>query len=326
MERIATGSEEAVDPEIVASLVVPSRGGRNRLPVLLAALAAQSEPRWEAIVVLDGDIDGSAEFLERYGDPRVRVIEFPENRGRSAALNAGHESARGGVLVRCDDDLEPGSDYVRQHVEAHQDRDVGVVGLCLNRYPANRYAAVYGQPQDELFRQEAYATPPDRRWRYWAGNVSITREQWERVGPYDTAFRAYGWEDVDWGYRLFQAGTEVVLDPGLETPHHVAAVTTQVRAMRAYASGAAKARFLAKHGSVIPSTPARGLWGRATEIAGRASGEKVIQTLARGVDGSINRLPETIARKAVAFTVESAARSGERRRPKHDATVGRLAR
>ena len=30
-----------------------------------------------------------------------------------------------------------------------------------------------------------------------AGNVSVTRDTWEEVGPYDIDFRAYGWEDVD---------------------------------------------------------------------------------------------------------------------------------
>lgn len=310
-----------MDLDPIASIIVPSRGGRDRLPVLLAALAAQSEARWEAVIVLDGDIDGSAEYLAGHRDPRVRIIEFPENRGRSTALNAGHDAARGGVLVRCDDDLEPGPDYVRRHVDAHHSRDVGVVGLYLNRYPTNRYAQVYGQLQDERFRREAYATAAERRWRYWAGNVSVTRAQWERVGPYDTAFRAYGWEDVDWGYRLWQSGAGVVLDPSLETPHHVAATTTEVRAMRAFASGAARARFLAKHGPVIPSPPARGAWGRATSVAGRIGSEVIVRALARGVDSMIEHVPDPIARKAVAFTVETASRAGERRRPDHDVTV-----
>ena len=58
----------------VASIVVPTRGGRERLPVLLRALAAQTEPDWEAIVVVDGDVDDSAGLLANWGDARVRSL------------------------------------------------------------------------------------------------------------------------------------------------------------------------------------------------------------------------------------------------------------
>lgn len=305
----------------VASLIIPSRGGRARLPVLLSALARQTREDWEAIVVVDGDVDDTEGLLDEVEDPRVRRIVFPENRGRSAALNAGHEAARGRVLIRCDDDLEPSPEYVERHVASHDVDPVGVVGLYLNVYPDNRYAVAYGRPQDVQFREDAYRAPEGVRWRYWAGNVSITRETWERVGPYDTAFRAYGWEDVDWGYRLHAAGVRVLLDPGLETRHHVAATTTRVRALRAYASGAAQERFVAKHGAVLPAGEVRGLWGRATHALGQRVTDRAVGALASTVDRTSEVLPSPIARKAIAFTVEAAAVAGRRRRPEHDVTT-----
>ncbi|MFX0537496.1 glycosyltransferase family 2 protein [Ornithinimicrobium sp. Y1847] len=304
-----------------ASLVVPSRGGRDRLPILLKALSQQSRDDWEAVIVLDGDVDGSADFLQTVNDDRVRVVEFRDNRGRSAALNAGHQAARGDVLIRCDDDLEPGLQFVERHVSRHQDQDCGVVGLYVNRYPDNRYAEVYGRPQDFLFRQQAYATVPEMRWRYWAGNVSVTRDQWERVGPYDLTFRAYGWEDVDWGYRLHTSGAQVVLDPSLETTHHVAATTTKVRALRAYAAGAAREKFLEKHGRVLPEAPTSGWWNRASEFFARVSGERMVAATGSAVDRAAPFLPGALAGKATAFTVESAGRAGARQRPERDVTV-----
>ena len=45
------------------SVVIPSRGGAERLPRILAALVAQQGSDWEAVVVLDGDIDG---FIREY--------------------------------------------------------------------------------------------------------------------------------------------------------------------------------------------------------------------------------------------------------------------
>ena len=48
------------------SVVIPSRGGAQRLPRILDALVAQQGSVWEAVVVLDGDIDDSAAVVARY--------------------------------------------------------------------------------------------------------------------------------------------------------------------------------------------------------------------------------------------------------------------
>ena len=171
------------------SVIVPTRGGASRLPVLLDALAAQEldEP-WEVVFVLDGDIDGSSAVVDMAAeDLPVRRMTFDSNRGRSAALNAGFAESSGRVMVRCDDDLVPGPDFLSRHLAAHADREVGVVGLYRNIYPETTYARVYGRAWDLRFRKDAYRVPPDGTWRYWAGNVSVRRDVWERVGPYDTA-------------------------------------------------------------------------------------------------------------------------------------------
>ena len=51
-------TETPLTPE--ASVIVPSRGGAQRLPRLIGALAAQEDaPPFEVHVVVDGDVDGS---------------------------------------------------------------------------------------------------------------------------------------------------------------------------------------------------------------------------------------------------------------------------
>lgn len=293
------------------SVVVPSRGGVSRLPALLDALRSQEGPSWEAVVVVDGDVDGSATVLSRAAEQLpVRPIVFDENRGRSAALNAGFEAARGDVLVRCDDDLVPGPRYLARHAAAHEHAPRGVVGLYRNVYPETTYARVYGRDWDRRFRAEAYAAPADRAWQFWAGNVSVNRRTWDLVGPYDTQFRAYGWEDVDWGYRLHQAGIPVVLDQGLETEHRIAATTTAVRAQRAYYSGAAKRLFETKHGLGGDGRANDSRWDRLVSAVADRSDERRSQRLGDVVDRAARLLPPTVARKAVALAVESSSRAG----------------
>jgi glycosyltransferase involved in cell wall biosynthesis len=301
-----------------ASLVVPSRGGAGRLPALLDCLAMQSHPDWEAVVVLDGDVDDSEAVLR--GAARrlpVTPVVLPENRGRSAALNAGFAVATGGVLVRCDDDLRPAPDYLARHVAHHvgraADDPVGVVGLYLNRFPETAYARWYGRDWDQRYRRDAYRAGPDEAWRYWAGNVSVTRETFDRVGGYDPGFREYGWEDVDWGHRLHLAGVQVLLDPGLETVHAIAATTTADRALRAYYSGSARCRFEQKHG-LAPGGTGPGAWSRAVDLLAGRLDEQRSRRLGSVLDRRLGLLPPPTRRRAIALLVEAAARAGHRRR------------
>ena len=300
-----------VDP--VASIVVPSFRGADRLPQLLDSLAAQdAAPSFEVIVVVDGVDDGSVALLENESRLDARSIVFPENRGRVAALNAGFEAARGDVLIRCDDDLVPRPDYVSAHVNSHRDGPGGVIGLYLNEYSTTPYAEVYGKDADERFRRDAYGSAPSMAWRYWAGNCSITRAIWDSVGPYDPEYRLYGWEDVDYGYRIHKAGFEVRLAPELETPHRVAAVTTAIRARRASHSGAARRLFERKHpqAGLPDAIPGWSLWNALVRGLSRIPLKPT--RLGSVVDALLRFLPRGVGRKIVALSVESAALGGYR--------------
>jgi glycosyltransferase involved in cell wall biosynthesis len=297
----------------LVSVIVPSRGGAARLPVLFDALRAQQSTDWEAVVVLDGDIDDSASVVAAgASDLPVRCITFETNRGRSAALNAGFDDACGEVLVRCDDDLVPAPDYVLGHTRAHAGESVGAVGLYRNVYPETTYARVYGRAWDVRFRDEAYRVPPTETWRYWAGNVSVSRDAWERVGRYDTGFRAYGWEDVDWGYRLMQSGVPIVLDPSLETEHRIAATTTAMRTQRAFYSGAARDRFEGKHHIEAAPTRPTTTWQRLVAAVAAGLDEKRAERLGHVIDASARVVPDRIAAKAIALAIDASSRAGHR--------------
>ena len=79
-----------------AAVIIPSRGGAGVLHYPLDALSAQTERDFQVIVVLDGDIDQSEKVVDDYIARRtlnLTKIVFPENLGRVAALNAGHNAA-----------------------------------------------------------------------------------------------------------------------------------------------------------------------------------------------------------------------------------------
>lgn len=299
-----------------ATVVVPSRGGAARLPGLLRALEAQTHRNFDVVVVLDGDIDGSAEVLAGFGHLPLTTIVFPENRGRVAALNAGFAAAHGEVLIRADDDFEPAPHHIAAHVAAHSGDPVGAVGLPLNVAPDSPYLRAYGADADRRFRDYAQSLPAEERWRLWGGNVSVTRATYDRLGGYDTSYSGYGWEDVDFGYRLHRLGLPVVLIPDADVIHHMAAVTTRIRVRRAWDSGRARAHFETLHGpgSSGPAHRGTGVWNTLVGAVSLAAGPRALALAARTADRALPALPAALGRKVVALVVEAASLAGFRAR------------
>lgn len=298
-----------------ATVVIPTHGGAERLPRLLNSLAAQTHTDWDAIVVIDGDRDGSEAVVRRYGHLPVRAIVFPENRGRVAALNAGLSAARGDVLIRADDDFELSPMHVAAHLAPQEQAECGVVGLPRNIGPASRYMRVYGIPADRQGRERARTMAPADRWRLWGGNVSIRRTTFERIGGYDARYRGYGWEDFDFGYRLSQVGVPIVLVDDAEVLHHLASTSTEARVRRALASGAARSTFDSIHGPGV-SGPARAvpssMWNRAVGGMSDRLTARTARILARGVDALLPVIPHAVGRRTVGLLVEASGTAGYR--------------
>lgn len=298
-----------------AAVIIPTRGGAAKLHYPLDALEQQTEKDFQVIVVCDGDIDDSAQVVENYkkrGNLNIDAIVFEENQGRSKALNAGHRAANAEILIRCDDDLEPKPDYIAQHIRYHEtDHETGVIGLVHNKYPDTPHARAYGHYRDQLFRKAAYARPQDEHWNYWNANASLSKKMFEQIGGYDERYRLYGWEDVDMGRMLHDAGVEIILAPELESDHHIAATTTANRATRALHSGAAKDIFVKKHGeNVLPQHNPQGLWGNAVKTLAKFCNEKNISALGNLIDKVASVLPNNISEKLMALLIEASGYAG----------------
>ncbi len=305
--------------ELSVSVVVPTRGGASRLPILLDALAAQvADDPWEVVVVLDGDIDGSAAVIEAYADRvPLRVVRRTGGDGVAAALAAGYREARGEIVLRCDDDLTPPPGLVAGHLARHRARPsgaapLGVISMTRDVFPDTPYAGSYGRPANERLLAEAYARPAGERWRHWAACNSVPMAAYAAVGGFDQAMQYR--EDSELGLRLARSGVEMVIDPALEVEHRGPATDTATRAARAFTSGASTLAFDARHpGSHPVGSPTRDPWGRAVSAAAaRIDSRAAAAALGRRVDATLPRLPEPVRAKAVALAVEAAAAAGQR--------------
>ncbi len=78
------------------SVIIPVYNGEKYVAECLDGMMRQTHKDLELIVVNDGSTDCSLEIAKQY--PGVRIISFEENRGLSAARNAGIDAATGAYI------------------------------------------------------------------------------------------------------------------------------------------------------------------------------------------------------------------------------------
>ena len=108
--------------EMDISIIIPTHDRRALLLCTLKALSNQTvDPKsFEVIVVADGCQDGTAAAVTEFHAPyRLTLVEQPDS-GPATARNRGAKEATAPLLMFLDDDVEPSSDLVESHLEAHR--------------------------------------------------------------------------------------------------------------------------------------------------------------------------------------------------------------
>ena len=212
---------EAPEPVYAPSRVSVIVTTFNRWEILRLTLEALTRQDWrdfEVVVVDDGSSDGTWEELQRWHREHAGALDLKvfkqANTGQGIARNHALRHARGELALFIGDDIIPDPDFVRQHVERH--REVGmpcaVVGYTewdrSNMWvsPLLEYVNEAGQQFGYRYMKDGEDVPYTC---FYTSNVSAPLEVLG-VQPFDPAFRTYGWEDIDVGYKLAKRGLRIV--------------------------------------------------------------------------------------------------------------------
>ncbi|MEM9553776.1 MAG: glycosyltransferase family 2 protein [Acidobacteriota bacterium] len=99
---------------------------------------------FEIVFIDDGSGDGTADKVraEHARDPRIKLVRFRRNFGKAAALSAGIEYSRGGIVVTMDGDLQDVPEEIPRFLEMLDAEDLDLVsGWKRDRQdpPSKRY-------------------------------------------------------------------------------------------------------------------------------------------------------------------------------------------
>ncbi len=122
--------DAGIEPEI--AIVMPGFNEEEAIAASLRSLLALNYPseKLELIAVNDGSTDATLAEMEKVAGEsggRVRVIDFPENRGKRAAMAAGIRATEAAVIVFVDSDSTVEPDALRLLVQPLADPKVGAV-------------------------------------------------------------------------------------------------------------------------------------------------------------------------------------------------------
>lgn len=200
------------------SVIIPTHDGGAELRQTLAALGNQEGP-FEAIVVDDGSTDGTAEMAESLRLPVPLLVLRQPHRGRAAARNLGALRATAPVLLFLDADVRPASGFVAAHLRHYQNGDrLGVQGRTV-QHPdtlTTTFMRATNLFPDLTPRRRKNLSP----LHVMTSNFSVGAALFREVGGFDETFAGYGWEDIELGLRLRQAGVRLHYEPTAIAYHH----------------------------------------------------------------------------------------------------------
>jgi GT2 family glycosyltransferase len=227
----------AARPEL--SVIVVTHNGRDlALRTLRSARAALGEATAQWIVADSASTDGTPEAIEReFGD--VEVLRVP-NRGFAAGNNAGLARANGRYVLLLNPDVEIREGTLAGLVAALDDRpEVGLASVVqrgsagelqfsMRRFPtpardlgealgAARWPVMRTLQELEV-RAERYRVETSPDWVVGAF-LCARAEAVAAIGPLDERFFLYS-EEIDWCFRMRQAGWDVRHLPTMSVTHH----------------------------------------------------------------------------------------------------------
>lgn len=224
------------------SIIVVSYNTKDLTRQCLASLLAAKTKKdsWEIIVVDNASTDGSAQIIKKEF-PTVKLMNQHGNLGFSVGNNVGIRRSGGRyiLLLNSDTEIRPGS--IQKTLEFLKSQPGVGVATCklvqedgsmdpachrgfptpwasltyfsgLERlFPRLRFFGQYHQGYKDLHEAHEIDSPS-------GAFFMVRREVIDAVGLLDEQFFMYG-EDLDWAYRIKQAGWKIMFYPQVSVLH-----------------------------------------------------------------------------------------------------------
>ncbi|MEE3328828.1 MAG: glycosyltransferase [Myxococcota bacterium] len=212
----------------------------NNLEMTRACLQSLEQfsnyPNLEVIVVDNASTDGTAEFLEEYGERRtelpfaeLKLISNDRNLGFASGNNVGIWQSTGDFVVLLNNDTFVTRGWVADLIRHFRLRPgLGLVGPVTNMIGNEAKIPIEYNTMDEMAIQARNYTLQRGHMRLEVANlgffcVAISREVIEEIGLLEEDFQVGFFEDDDYCRRAKQAGFHIAIAEDVFIHHHLSA-------------------------------------------------------------------------------------------------------
>jgi GT2 family glycosyltransferase len=227
------------DPATALSVIIPNWNGRKLIGACLDSLRRQTRRDLEVIVVENGSVDGSSQFI-RENYPEVRLLEQQINLGFAGGVNEGIRRARGRQIALLNNDAVVELTWADEMIKALDEADI--VQAKMLQFDdhqkidsigdfVSKWGLAYPLGRSQADSGESKAIRPI--FSACGGSAAYRRRVFETVGLFDEAFFAY-LEDVDLSFRARLAGFQVVMNPQAIAYHHLGATAAHLGSFSRY--------------------------------------------------------------------------------------------
>ena len=236
-------------PDLSVSVVIPARGGRERLALTLASLAGQTYPEHLVEVLVVDDHSHPPLRLPEPRPRRCRVLALPDGVwGAGYARAYGAHAGTGDILVWLDADTVVSREFIEAQARWHH---VHAEAVTLGRVA---FADHVPDDADALLARVRAGTLPEEMasgrphaWiervladsdqlrdadhlgfhAYLGSAAAVRRSLYEAAGGVDPDLDLG--QDTEFGYRLWQAGAVLIPEPAATAWHVGPAGTARTR-------------------------------------------------------------------------------------------------
>lgn len=233
--------------ELFASIVIPFHGGYDLLARTIASLTQQSYQKdlFEVVIVADANHSDAELIADRYKNQiAIKLVNlFNINCGPASSRNAGIQVAKGDVIVSVDSDMICPPTFLESHMEwFHKSAKIATIGLrkfvkadgiqpkdiihdfhLVSSLPeiCSISNTVIGSRRDKrILELEQLNVHPFPGNCFHGGNVAYWHDDAIDVGLWDEDFNGnYGYEDIEFGQRLFENGAKLIFENGATAYH-----------------------------------------------------------------------------------------------------------
>jgi GT2 family glycosyltransferase len=220
-----------------AAVVIPNWNGARWLAGCLDAVAAQTRPADEVVVVDDASTDDSVRIAA--GHPLApRVVRQLENRGFGAAVNRGIRCVAADAVALVNVDVVLAPDWLERALAALE-ADAGAAAVATKMVAMDDPAFIddtgdflrrdgAAEQRGKFRRDTGRWDEPGEVWGACAGAALYRRDAVLAVGAFDERFVMY-LEDVDLALRLRLAGWRCRYEPAVARHHGASSSALRAR-------------------------------------------------------------------------------------------------